>query len=227
MIFSYPRWRYPISGSASVIVSPSIFTRMFQRPWVIGCWGPMFTQNSTTSPAPGLELPPADVLALRLLREVLPQRVVPEVLGQEDPLELRIPSVRDPHQVPGFALVIVRRIPELHEALDARVVVRDHRVELDRCPGRVVVEVVDGLPVVLPVHRGDAGEMLEAEVRLEEGTDREEILPIDHDLDDLGAGDPDIADGPGELRRELAHHVFFGPAHFWHRSEPPRGLICG
>src|SRR5256885_15943940 len=48
MIFSYPRCRYPISGFASVTVSPSTFTFMFQRPCVMGCWGPMLIQNSGT-----------------------------------------------------------------------------------------------------------------------------------------------------------------------------------
>src|SRR6266545_1299414 len=106
MIFSYPRWRYPISGSASVIVSPSIFTRMFHSPWVIGCWGPMFTQNWAISPAPRLQFPAGDVLPLRLLREVLPERVVLEVLGEENPLQLRVPLVRDPHEVPRLPLMV-------------------------------------------------------------------------------------------------------------------------
>src|SRR5437867_307655 len=223
MIFSYPRWRYPISGSASVIVSPSIFTRMFQSPWVIGCWGPMFTQNSAMSPAPRLQLPPADVLTLRLLREVLAQRVVPKVLGQQDPLELRVSVVRDPHEVPRFTFVVVRGVPQLHEADDPGVVVGNRRVDLDRRSRLVIVQVVNGLPVVLPVHRGDAREMFVAEVALQEGAHGEQVFSVNDRPDDSGTSDPDVSDLGREPRPELAHHVLFRPAHFWHRSEPPGG----
>src|SRR5437867_9917194 len=195
MIFSYPRWRYPISGSASVIVSPSIFTRMFQRPWVIGCWGPMFTQNSAISPAPGLQLPASDVLPLRLLGEVLPQGVVLEVFREEDPLELRVPLVRDPHEVPRLPLVVPGGVPEVHEARDLGVIVRDHRIDLDRGPGLVAVQVVHGLVVVFPVHRGDAGEVLVADVLLEERAHLDEVLPVDHAPHDPRTDDPEVGEG--------------------------------
>src|SRR2546427_4459896 len=198
MIFSYPRWRYPISGSASVIVSPSIFTFMFQRPWVIGCWGPMFTQNSATSPPPRLQLPAADVLALRLLGEVLSQRVVPEVLGKEDPFHLRVAHVRDAHEVPRLPLMVRCRVPELREAVDLRVVVWDHRVDLGGRSDPVVVQVDDGLEMVLPVHRRDAGEMLEPEFLFEVKAHLDEVLPVDDALHDPGPGDAQVPDGAGE-----------------------------
>src|SRR6267143_2416811 len=142
MIFSYPRWRYPISGAASVIVSPSIFTFMFHSPWVIGCCGPMFTQNSAISAASRLQLPAADVLAFRLLGEVLAQRMIKEVLREEDPFQIRVPLVDDPHQVPRLPLVVLRRVPELHDAVDLRIIVGDERVDLDRGSRGVIIHVV-------------------------------------------------------------------------------------
>src|SRR6267143_6485325 len=223
MIFSYPRWRYPISGAASVIVSPSIFTFMFHSPWVIGCCGPMFTQSSAISAAPRLLLAAADVLALRLLGEVLPEGMVLEVLREEDPLELRVPVVHDPHEVPRLPLVVMRRIPQLHEAVDLRVVVGDDRVHLDGRPRLVAVDVVHGLKVVLPVHRGDAREVLEPEFLLKVEGHLDDVLPVDHRLHDGGPRDADLLEDRWEPRAEAFYKVFFRPAHVVHRSRAASG----
>src|SRR2546427_13031783 len=105
---------------------------MFHSPYVIGCWGPMFTQNSAISAASRLQFPAADILAFRLLGEVLSQRMIKEVLREEDPFQIRVPLVDDSHQVPLLPFVVERRVPRLHDAVDLRIVAAAECVDLDR-----------------------------------------------------------------------------------------------
>src|SRR5437867_5077773 len=92
--------------------------------------------------------------------------------------------VLDAHQVPHLPFQEVRRVPQSREGGDLRIVVRDLRVHLDHAAGRVVFDVVDALEMVLPIDRGDAREVLEAERVFQEGADRDQVASIDHDLDE-------------------------------------------
>src|SRR5467141_4413661 len=232
MIFSYPRCRYPISGFASVTVSPSTLTFMFQRPWVIGCCGPMLIQNSGTS-LPPAKLAACDVLAVDLLGEVLSQRVELEVRREEDPLQVRMALVFDPHEVPGLSLVIVRCVPQSREARDLRIVVRDPRGHLDHAPVVVILDVVDAFEVIFPVDRGDAGQMLEPERVLQVRAERDQVLPVDRDghdprshdrrgLEVRSEGGPELSE---DLRLDAGHRPAthlrqrrFDRAHIWMTS---------
>src|SRR5207253_1679666 len=69
---------------------------------------------------PSSELPPGDVLAVDLLGEVLPERVELEVRWEQDPFEVRVAFVLDPHEVPGLPSVEIRGPPEARHALDLR-----------------------------------------------------------------------------------------------------------
>ncbi len=64
--FSVPRWRYPTSGFASRIFSPSTFRMIRSTPWVDGCWGPKFSSISWTSKRVGAIPVAAAVSAARV-----------------------------------------------------------------------------------------------------------------------------------------------------------------
>src|SRR5437667_4627383 len=92
--------------------------------------------------------------------------------------------VLDAHQVPHLPFEEVRRMPQSREAVNLRIVIRDLRIHLDHAAGRVVFDVVDALEMVLPVDRGDAREVLEPERVFQERAHRDQVAPIDHDLDE-------------------------------------------
>src|SRR5437870_3705788 len=127
-IFSIERWRYPMSGSASFITSPSARTTKRSTPCVEGCCGPIdsvmssvasppsvWRWTSTSNPASpivssGLQqaLPRGgDAVVLLGLDEVLAQRVARPVLRHEDAAQVGMALEDDTEEVEGLALLPV------------------------------------------------------------------------------------------------------------------------
>src|SRR5438309_1224028 len=154
-----------------------------------------------------------DVLPVDLLGELLPERMELEVLRQQDAREVRMARVFDAHQVPHLPFEEVRGMPEARQGRDLRVVVRDLRVHLDHAAVVVVLDVVDAFEVVLPVDRGDTREMLEAERVLQVRAHRDELGPVDHDLDEALADDLRILQLRTEGNLQLREDLLLGPGH--------------
>src|SRR5207248_7725783 len=130
---SIDRWRYPTSGIASIMISPSVLMMKRMTPWVDGCCGPMFSViSSPLSYAKMISLIFHRLLlvlggrlvedgqqlqrvgarrrhaAVRLgLLVVLAQRMADPVVGQHDAPQVGMADVLDAHQVELLALVPV------------------------------------------------------------------------------------------------------------------------
>src|SRR6185503_20673111 len=126
-IFSIERWRYPMSGIASFMISPSARTTKRSTPCVDGCCGPMLSvmssvtrppltwRSMSTSNPPRLIRPSSglqqalsrrrDAVVLLGLDEVLAQRMARPVLGHEEAAEVRVPREVDPQKLEHLALL--------------------------------------------------------------------------------------------------------------------------
>src|SRR3989442_4470155 len=90
--------------------------------------------------------------------------------------------VLDAHQVPHLPFEEVRGVPKSRESGDLRMVVGDLRIHLDHATRGVVLDVVDALEMVLPMDRGDAGEVLEDEAVFKEDADWEQVASLNYDM---------------------------------------------
>src|SRR5438477_470987 len=123
-IFSRLRCRYPTSGMARFITSPSVWTRKLITPWVLGCCGPML---SSMSP----------LISMRRRTSLFSMSIVgtsrglltaaaPEVVDDLDLVPLRPVDGGEVHQaVEGQGLVLLRVPADLH---DVRRVHHEERV---------------------------------------------------------------------------------------------------
>src|SRR5271156_3606482 len=99
------------------MISPSMRTLRFQRPWVMGCWGPMLIHMS--------DIAPLHLQFLRLVQlERAQERVELVALGSEEAAEIRVMIENDPDELERLALVPVRGRPDRRGALEVRVVGR-------------------------------------------------------------------------------------------------------
>ena len=94
---------------------PSIRTRRFQRPWVMGCWGPMLIHISDMA---RLHLQLLGLVEL----EGAEQRVERVAVGHQEVAEVRVVVERDVDHLPGLPFVPVRARPDGGRGLDVRVV---------------------------------------------------------------------------------------------------------
>src|SRR3954453_23859157 len=96
---SIERWRYPTSGMASIMISPSVLMMKRMTPWVDGCCGPMFSVIS--SPLSYAKIS-SDILffASDRLRFVLGRGLV------EDRQELQRRGTRGRHAAIGLGLFV-------------------------------------------------------------------------------------------------------------------------
>src|SRR6185369_3493110 len=127
------RWRYPMSGIASFITSPSARTTNRSTPCVDGCCGPIERVmssvttppsaaercTSTSNPARliGLDLEEAfprrrDAVVFLRLDEVLAERMARPVLRHEDATEVRVAAERHAEEIEHLALLPVGRAPD-------------------------------------------------------------------------------------------------------------------
>src|SRR5437879_12553350 len=136
-----------------------------------------------------------------------------EVFRQQDPRKVRLARVFYSHQVPHLSFEEIRRMPQAGEGGDLRIVVRDLGVHLDHAAVVVVLDVVDALEMVLPVDRRDTREMLEAERVLQVRAHRDELGPVDHDLDEALADDLRILQLRTEGNLQLREDLLLGPGH--------------
>src|SRR6266705_1166542 len=121
--------------------------------------------------------------------------------------------VLDTHQVPHLSFEEVRRVPQSNEARDLRIVVGDLRVHLDHAAIVVVLNMVDALEMVLPIDRGDARQVLEAERVFQVGAHRDELRPVDHDLDEPLPNDLRVLQFWTERDIELSEDLLLDPRH--------------
>src|SRR3990172_4523566 len=104
--------------SASVMRSPSSVTRKRKTPCVDGCCGPMLTTSGSVLTATELSSPQVRVLigetpetrpeSAGQSHKVLAQRMSREAFPKHDPLEIRVTSEVDAHEVVRLALLQVR-----------------------------------------------------------------------------------------------------------------------
>src|SRR5215210_4310960 len=163
-IFSWHRWRYPITGSHLTTVSPSSSRMSRRSPCIAGCCGPMFismVSSPNSSLISGLTsrllagsvkapswcarrsslsicLPQSLEGALGADLEALEQRMVVEViLPHVRPPQVGMPRKGDPEHVVGLPLVPVGRGIDVGHRPDNRLVALDGRMNPDRGPAKV------------------------------------------------------------------------------------------
>src|SRR6185369_7484020 len=181
-IFSIERWRYPMSGIASFMTSPSARTTKRSTPCVDGCCGPIESvMSSVTTPPSAAERctstsKPARLIVLNLeeafprrrnamvflrLDEVLAERMARPVLRHEDAAKVRVAREVHAEEVEHLALLPVGRAPDARHRHDDGIVARRVHLQNEGVSQRIREQVVDDLDVPL-LRVVDAGEVREA-----------------------------------------------------------------
>src|SRR6185436_1185592 len=140
--FSMPRWRYPMTTSASTTFSPSRRKTTLSTPCVLGCCGPMLITSSSVSnigPCCGTGLlnvgllprlaqlqPVQGILEQHLARSferiVFSLRMSLPFLRHQDPAQVRVPCEADAEHVVHLAFEPVRSRPHDCDRVDRHAV---------------------------------------------------------------------------------------------------------
>src|SRR5262245_32425449 len=190
-IFSIERWRYPTSGIALFMTSPSARTTKRSTPCVEGCCGPMLrVMSSVTTPPPfcdrsistskpmspiaaPLYLQQAltrgrDAVVLLRLDEVLAQRMPGPVLRHEQPAKVRMSCEAHAQEIEALALLPVRVRPDGGHGRHDGIVTQRVHLEHDPVAMTVREQVVDHLDVsrLRIVDAREVGEAVESHPRI-------------------------------------------------------------
>src|SRR6185503_3368483 len=155
-IFSIERWRYPMSGIASFMTSPSARTTKRSTPCVEGCCGPMLSvMSSVTTPPSESERctstsNPArliasscleqalsrgrDAVVFLRLHEILAKRMSRPVLRHQDAAEVRMVLEGHAQEVEHLALLPVGGAPHVRDRRNDRVVAARVHLEHEVVP---------------------------------------------------------------------------------------------
>src|SRR5215467_14676642 len=128
-----PVCRYPMSGMADVIVSPSSSSSNRSTPCVDGCCGPMLRvmrrspdEASASGSAVAIGLRGSSLMIRRSYsvaghRVVFPQRMSFPIIWHQDAPQIRMIPELDPEQVECFPLKPVGRAPDTGNRVDFRI----------------------------------------------------------------------------------------------------------
>src|SRR3989339_1611777 len=115
--FSMPRWRYPISGTALTMISPSSSRRSRSTPCVAGCWGPILTVMKRVSAIglisfffgePNTKRP---VEVIPLPGEFLSQGMADKIIRKQDAPQIGMIAEGDPEHVVHLPFHPIRALP--------------------------------------------------------------------------------------------------------------------